>query len=227
MAAKYESMKIIGDRLLRNTIMKGISWESIIDYSIDFMEIVGIPDIYEDKLYECDIEYHRAELPCDYIEEKLVTINNRSATYATDPMHNHYDKIGSATNILTYTINNNFLFASVPHGKLKLNYLAFMVDEEGYPKLPADRNFLLALEWYIKQQYFTMLWENGQLEDKRLENAKQEYAWAVGRLQTSSHMLSLGKAEALFNSFRTLIPRDNEFTKRFGNTGAKEYLKSI
>lgn len=38
--------------------------------------------------------------------------------------------------------------------------------------------------------------------------------------------LSLAKAESFFNSFRTLIPRDNEFSKRFMNTGNKEFIKA-
>jgi hypothetical protein len=42
--------------------------------------------------------------------------------------------------------------------------------------LPADRIFINALEWYIKYRYFTLLWEDGKIEDKRLENAKQEYS---------------------------------------------------
>ena len=227
MAARYESLKTIGDRLLRNNVMKGIAWEAIIDYTIDFMDIVGVPDIYEDKLWESNIEYHRAELPCDYAEEKFITINGRSATHATDPLHQHYNVVGSNSSTFTYTINNNFLFSSVSHGKLSMNYKAIMTDAEGYPMVPAKREFAVALEWYIKKQYFTQLWEDGKLEDKRLENAKQEYAWAVGRLESSAHLMTLGKAEAFFNSFRTLVPRDNEFAKRFGNTGAKEFLKPL
>ena len=37
MAIKYESLKLIGDRLLRSNIMKGISWDAIIDYVVDFL----------------------------------------------------------------------------------------------------------------------------------------------------------------------------------------------
>lgn len=226
MAVRYESLKMIGDRLLRNNVMKGISWDYIIDSTIDFMDIVGVPDIYEDKLFEESFSSYRVSLPCDFAEEIFVIINNSAATSATDPMHQHYNKIGQNSNLYTYRINNGFLFSSVEKGKIVMNYKAIMTDEEGYPLMPADRIFITALEWYIKLQYFTMLWEDAKIEDKRLENAKQEYAWAVGRLESESQRLSLAKAESLFNSFRNLVPRDNEFAKRFGNTGAKEFLKS-
>ena len=225
MAVRYESLKLIGDRLHRNNVMKGISWDSIIDYTIDFMDIVGVPDIYEDKLFLGKIEKYRIELPCDFVEELFVVINGASVTYAVDPMHKHSLTIGNHSGHITYSIDNGYLFSSIEKGSLRMNYRAIMTDEEGYPMMPADRVFIVALEWYIKMQYFTMLWEDAKIEDKRLENTKQEYAWAVARLESSAVHLSLGKAEALFNSFRTLIPRDNEFAKRFSDTGAKEYLR--
>ena len=165
------------------------------------------------------------ELPCDFVEEIFVVINNAAVTHSTDPMHNHYYKMGNNSDIITYSINDRFLFSSIKDGNVSMNYRAVMTDDEGYPMVSSDRNFIIALEWYIKVQYFTVLWEDAKIEDKRLENAKQEYAWAVGRMENSSHRLSLGKAEALFNSLRTLVPRDNEFSKRFGNTGSKEYLR--
>ena len=71
MATHYESLKLLGDRLLRNNVMKGISWDFIIDSTIDFMDIVGVPEIYEDKLYEGTIEEYRVELPCGFIEEEF------------------------------------------------------------------------------------------------------------------------------------------------------------
>lgn len=89
----------------------------------------------------------------------------------------------------------------------------------------SDRTFILALEWYIKSTYFALLWENGKLEDKRLQRAEQEYAWAMARLDSQASNMALGKIEAVFNSLRTLIPRENEFNKRFSDTGAKEYIK--
>lgn len=229
MANEYVSLKNIGDRLLRTNVMKGLSWDFIIDSTIDFMDIVGIPASYINKLYTYKIEDYRVPLPCDFVEETMVLFSNKNsskpATYATDTFHEHYDELGAGNNTYTYSINNSYIFTSIKDGELLMNYKAIQTDSEGYPMLPSNRVFQSALEWYIKVGYFTILWEDGKLEDKRLENAKQEYAWAVGRLETDSARLSLGKAEAFFNSFRTLVPRDNEFTKRFANTGAKEYIK--
>lgn len=215
MATHYESLKLLGDRLLRNNVMKGISWDFIIDSTIDFMDIVGVPEIYEDKLYEGTIEEYRVELPCGFIEENFVKIDGVPAMAASDPMHTHYNKVGSNTVHTTYSVNNSYLFASKEKGKIQIAYKAIMQDSEGYPMMPSNRIFISALEWFIKAAYFTMLWEDGKIEDKRLHNAQQEYAWAVGRLESDSNRLSLGRAELLLHSLRTLVPRENEFSQSF------------
>ncbi len=227
MAAQYESIKIILDRLLRNNVLNGISFESVIDYTIDFMEIVGVPSIYTEKLYEADIVNYRASLPCDFVEEIQLLFNDRTSRASTDTFHEQYAKVNiSKTLDNTYSINRNYIFSSIEKGKLQMTYRAILTDDEGYPMLPSNRTFLNALEWFIKYKYYTILWEEGRLEDKRYENTKQEYAWAVGQCETDMKMMSLAKAESFFNSFRTLIPRDNEFAKRFMNTGNKEFIKA-
>lgn len=228
MAAQYESIKIILDRLLRNNVLNGISFESVIDYTIDFMEIVGVPSIYTEKLYEADIVNYRASLPCDFVEEIQLLFDSRTSRASTDTFHEQYGKtnLQHRTSDNTYSINRNYIFTSIEKGKLQMVYKAILTDEEGYPMLPANRTFLNALEWFIKYKYYTILWEEGRLEDKRYENTKQEYAWAVGQCETDMKRLSLAKAESFFNSFRTLIPRDNEFSKRFMNTGNKEFIKA-
>jgi hypothetical protein len=71
-----------------------------------------------------------------------------------------------------------------------------------------------------------LLWEEGKLEDKRLQNAQQEYSWAVGRMSNSFRMTSLGEAESFFNTMNQLITRTNEFNKRFVNSGTKEYMRT-
>ena len=236
MAESYVSLKIIGDRLLRNNVMSGISWESIVDYFIDFIGLVGLPMVYDDKLYEGKLVNYRLQLPCDFIEEKQVLIastkhfNNKNnfvpARYATDTFHGFYDdtKLAPATEF-TYSINNNYLFSSVSEGLVKMEYKSIMTDEEGYPMIPDNRTFINAFEWFVKYKYYNILWDEGKLEDKRFYHAQQEYYFAVAQAETDARRLSLGKAESLFNNLSTLRIRNNEFARRFANMGRKEFIK--
>ena len=58
-----------------------------------------------------------------------------------------------------------------------------------------------------------------------MDSTKQEYAWAAGDAQSEFSRLSLDEAETLFNSFKTLLPRNNEHWKGFFTNGSKEIWK--
>ena len=235
MAVQYKSIKIILDRLLRNSVLSELSFESVVDYTVDFFSLNGIPEMFVDRLYEAEIVDYRADLPCDFIEEKQILMNkwnNKSchflpARYATDTFHDNLNclKAKDISVDYTYSINNNYIFTNIDKGWLKMSYQAILCDDDGYPLLPSDANFLLALEAYVKLQYYTKLWDEGQLEDKKLQHAHNEYCWAIGRMSNKMKMLSLGKAESFFNTMNQLLPRTNEFNKRFQNAGLKEYIR--
>ena len=139
------SLKVILDRLLRNSLLRDLQYEAVIDYTVDFFRVVGVPSIYEDKAYEAKIENYRAALPCDFIEEIQVLLSESpratantfyTARYATDTMHKHYNclKINHNTDF-TFSINNSYMFTSIEKGCVQMNYKAIPVDEEGYPMI--------------------------------------------------------------------------------------------
>lgn len=226
------SITVILDRLLRNSVMEGISLETVIDYTIDFIGISGVPQNFEQKLFKGVINEFRCELPCDYVDIIQVLFRNRHsrrfipARYATDTFHQHYNCADvHPSHDFTYTVNRDYLFANIEHGELEMSYLAVPVDDDGFPLISADNDFLMALEWYIKYTHFTKLWEEGKLEDKRLENAKQEYAWAIARYSSHVKVPDMGQTESILNMFRTMVGTQNEFRKRFRDTGVKEIFR--
>jgi hypothetical protein len=64
----------------------------------------------------------------------------------------------------------------------------------------------------------------GKLSQASLQNAQQEYAFAVGDCETEFNRLDLDKAESFYNSWRTMLVRDTEHRSGFVSTGEKEYL---
>lgn len=105
-----------------------------------------------------------------------------------------------------------------------MSYKAIPVDEDGYPMIPDNPVFQRALRMFIEKEHARILYLNDKLDGNKFSKIEQDYWWAVGQWETDSRKLNLSKAEALFNSFRTLIVRDTEFNNRFRNDGAKERL---
>ena len=157
---RYISLRNILDRILRNPILKGLDFEKAVDDCVDFLEILGIPVTFEDKLFEGTVHDYRIELPCDIGYIKQVLIDNTPVREATDTFHNHYhclcidrEPYMFKSRDLTMTIQDGYLFSSKKCCNVKIAYKGIKTDEEGYPMIPDHRSFINALEKFIEQKH--------------------------------------------------------------------------
>lgn len=227
MANNYTSLYVIADKLLRHPLMAGISFEAIIDYTIDFMRIVQCGGFFEEKCIKLTVEQYKAELPNDFYEENQIRLvfNDGKGRYfksASDVFHMSEYSIHTD---LTYKIQGNYIFTSIKEGEIELSYKAILIDESGYPKIPDNSKFTRALQAYIKKEWFTILFDMGKLQSAILQNTQQEYAWAVGACESEYQKMTLDKAENFYNSWRTLIPRTNEHSRGFTTNNTRQNLK--
>lgn len=228
MAEIYTNVRLILDKLLRHPLMQDLTLETAVDYTVDFMRIVGMPNMFIEKTSIVEVSNYKALLPCDYYQMIQVRkVDGPAFRYSTDSFHMSESKERKDREIvdLTYKIQGSVIFTSIEKGEIELSYEAIATDDEGYPLLPDNSSFTRALELYIKKQWFTMLFDIGKISPAVLQNIQQEYAWAVGDCQSEFIRLSLDKAESFFNSWRTLIIRDSEHRNGFRNNGTKERLK--
>ena len=220
MAEQYINIKVVLDRILRHPLMQDLSLETAVDYTIDFMRIVGMPRMFTEKVVRITIDKYRALLPCDYYQTIQVRIpGGHALVYSTDSFH-----MSNKGNSSTYKIQGNIIYTSIESGELELAYLAISTDADGYPLLPDNSSFTRALELYIKKQWFTILFDLGKITSAVLQNTQQEYAWAVGDCQSEFNRMSIDQMEAFSNSWRTMILRDHQHSSGFIGDGSKQTL---
>lgn len=220
MAEQYLSIKKILDSCLRHPLMQDLSLETAVDYTIDFMRIVGTPRMFTEKVVRITIDKYRALLPCDYYQTIQVRIpGGHALVYSTDSFH-----MNNKGNSSTYKIQGNIIYTSIESGELELAYLAISTDADGYPLLPDNSSFTRALELYIKKQWFTILFDLGKITSAVLQNTQQEYAWAVGDCQSEFNRMSIDQMEAFSNSWRTMILRDHQHSSGFIGDGSRQTL---
>ena len=220
MAEQYINIKVVLDRILRHPLMQDLSLETAVDYTIDFMRIVGMPRMFTEKVVRIPIDKYRALLPCDYYQTIQVRIpGGHALVYSTDSFH-----MNNKGNSSTYKIQGNIIYTSIESGELELAYLAISTDADGYPLLPDNSSFTRALELYIKKQWFTILFDVGKISSAVLQNTQQEYAWAVGDCQSEFNRMSIDQMEAFSNSWRTMILRDHQHSSGFIGDGSRQTL---
>lgn len=104
---------------------KEIPWQDIIEWSCESLQQIDAYTQYEEKIgVEIEIENHMATLPMNF--------------YA--PM----DNAG-----LVYKIQGDAILTEKKNGKIKFNYLAFILDDEGFLMIPDNISYREAILWKI------------------------------------------------------------------------------
>lgn len=224
----YINLKEIASRLTRHPLMIDLTFEAIIQYTIDFIGTLGLPPIYLDKVVTVDIDNYRASLPCDLVAIRQVkdsksNISLRATTDTFHLLHEENDSIKRQEG--TFKTQGNIIYTSFKKGSIDIAYRAIPVDTEGLPLIPDNSIFLKTLELYIKKEWFTILFDMNKISPAVLQNIQQEYAWKVGQLNTEFTLPSISEMEAISNMMSQLIPRTNEFRKGFKSLGNREYWK--
>lgn len=219
------------DRLTRHPMMRDIPFETAVEHTVDFLELMGTPGLYEEKTAIVEVENWRGTLPCDFKDmiqvrvapEQLVGKKVFAAPayrYSGDSFHMSNSKVPDSG--LTYKIQGMVIFTSTRNTDVEIAYHAFATDDEGYPVLPDNASFLRGLENYIKMKWMEIKFDMGEVSQAVMERADREYCWAAGDAYSEFSRLDIDKAETLFNSFATLLPRNNEHWKGFFTNGSKE-----
>ena len=220
----YVKLQEILSRTLRHPLLRDLDLETAIQYTLDFVAVMGLPNIYTDKIETVEINNYRGKLPCD-----LIAINQVKYTKNGICLRAMTDNFATSDNSdrgeLTFKTQGSVIFTSFKEGSIEISYKAIPVDEDGLPLLPDNPIFLKALELYIKKEWFTVLFDMGKITPAVLQNTQQEYAFKAGQCNNEFMIPSVSEMEAFTRMYNTLVPRVNEFSKSFKHMGDREYIK--
>lgn len=221
---RYISIRQVLDDLLADDMMKGLSLERAVNYSQEFMQIVGIPKEFDEKVELVKIENYRGVLPCDLYEiiqvkdPKGFAYISAEGNFGNRNFPCHY-------NAFTYRQKGDVIFTSTKDIDVLVSYLAIKTDDYGFPLIPDSPAYVRALELYIYKRYFTILFNNGKISRDVLANTQQEYAFYVGQASTDLVRPSLDQMESIKNMWTTLIPKMYKHADGFKTVNTPEILK--
>ena len=52
---KWTNLRVVADKILRDPIFIGLNFETVIDYFIDFITVVGVPELFDEKFTNAEI----------------------------------------------------------------------------------------------------------------------------------------------------------------------------
>ena len=248
---QYTSIKRVLDNLMDHPLLRDLTLEQAVRYTIRFISIHGYSKLYQDKIEKIDIDDFKGLLPCDLIsivqvkdmdthvclramtdnfphgmephkhpapmKDLLHNVKKHKSWYIP-PAHRYLEEPAFKT-------QGRIIYTTFPHGQIEVAYKAIPVDEDGFPLLIDNENYLAALEAYIKKNIFTIKFDTGKIQAGVLQNAQQEYAWLAKQLEVEFVTPSPSEMEAISRSLTHLIPRVREFDNGFKHLGDREYLR--
>lgn len=125
----------------------------------------------------------------------------------------------------SFKTQGRVIFTSFPEGCVEIAYRSIPVDEDGFPLLIDNENYLAALEAFIKLQVFTIKFDTGKINANVLQNAQQDYGFRAAELGSEFSTPSYSEAEALSRFNNTLIVNMRHFDNGFRDLGNREYLR--
>lgn len=301
---QYTSIKRVLDNLMEHPLLRDLTLEQVVRYTIRFIGLHGYPVLYSDKDIDVAIHDFRGLLPCDLVsiiqvkdketgiclrgmtdnfylrrggirregvngvdayssasyrlnghnrhdgpdggsgdsgdsEDRLIGHNRHNRPFADGlsadglgrldrthdvereylpPEHRHFEE-------LAFKTQGRVMYCSFPEGCVEVMYKSIPVDDDGFPLLIDNENYLAALEAFIKLQVFTIKFDTGKINANVLQNAQQDYAFRSAELKAEMQMPSVSEMESLSRFWNTLIVSQRSFDDGFVHAGDREYLR--
>jgi hypothetical protein len=254
---QYTSIKRVLDDLTEHPLLRDLTLEQVVRYTIRFIGLHGHPKFYQDKIDTVEIEDFKGLLPCDLVSINQVKdlktkmcLRAMTDTFASGmrdkPKHpkplypdlqnnvrdmhppHHPWYIPPACKYKeepAFKTQGRIIYTSFPHGVVEISYKSIPVDENGYPMLIDNENYLACLEAYIKKLVFTMKFDTGKINAQVLMNAQAEYSNLCAQLRTEFSSPSMSEMESITRMLNTMIPKVREFDSGFKHMSDREYLR--
>lgn len=232
----YVSIKEIISRVLRHPLLKDFNLEQAVQYVSDFIDIFGLPDMFEDKEAVVEIKDFRGELPCDctaitQVKDVRTGICFRAMQDTFKPNSREYHKGERFCEFYkieepAFKTQGRIIFTSIKHCKINISYKAIPVDKDGYPLLIDNGIYLKTLELYIKRELFLVLFETGKVSSAVIQNVQQDYAWRAGQLRGELTNPSMSEMESICRMWTAMIPRMTSFDNGFRDNANREYRRT-
>lgn len=217
---QYINIRRIMDELNKHPLLSDITLEQVVSYLVTFINIFGIPKLYQDKETLVKIEQYRGLLPCD-----LISINQVMDCKTKLCLRSSTNTFTNCDSKYTFRVQGRAIITSLQEGEILVSYKSIPIDEDGFPLLIDNSVFIETLKEYIKKEYFSILFDLGKLNQAVLQHTEQRYAWLAGQLRSEFTIPSISEMESIKNMWTRPIQNNNEFYTGFKNLGNQEPLK--
>ncbi len=214
----------LASRLTRHPLMQDMDMDTVIQYTVDFIRLIGHPNLYHSDVLEIGYTDYMCLLPEDCME--IITIVDKERNVPYVPSTSLSNSPASAETTYVYKNQGRRLVLSKKEGTIKIAYRRIYTDESsGDLMLPDVTPFIQGLEAYIKLKYFEVLYEIGKLRGDILQNAQQQYAFKVGQATNAFMIPDVQEMENITRMWNSMLTDNKAYHKHFDQLSRNMDLK--
>jgi len=233
MTGKTVSIGNILWKVLKQPIVQDLKYEDAAEYAIEYLRLIGAALSFEDKVQRVKLNNYKGLLPVNLINIKGITYSDHecdggiamryaSNIYHTDIQNNRDCDVFQE---YTYITQNNVITTSIKDGWINISYSALATDEFGYPLIPDNESFKVALEYYIIHRTLEGLWSMGKITDKVFQYYEQKRHYYSAQATNSMQIKNMDQMETMFNALNRMIIDVNPHETFYKNFGNREVIK--
>ena len=200
------------------------------DYGKTTNEVSSINTIHPESslitlamtLYTLDYEAAREKINTEPITRSNLSglLNQMTASSNAGATDGYTD----TTNDMTYVITSNYIKTNCSTGYIMMAYQAIPTDNEGYPLIPDDADFMEAIYWYITMKLLYPQWKQGSVRDAVYYDARRSWSYNCKKAFGNAMMPNIDQLESIKNSWLRLVPEINEHATGFSTLGERQNI---
>lgn len=232
---KYVSSNRVFDKAFRDHpfLIDNLELSDSLEWMGDIIGLMGTNSMLDKKICTIEIEDYKGKLPIDLVTIDAVRYDEGSSYVA---MRYEGDAFGASMHCstktenfncssdVTYKLNNDFIFTSFEEGDIQIAYLAFPIDEQGFPLIPDDAAVIEAVTWYLAYKIAYRKFITNEMTERQFNYIEKQKDWYVGKAISRGKMLSKDQMETWKNMTLRLMPVVNAHASSFKNIGQQEGL---
>lgn len=218
-------------KVLKQPIVQDLKYEDAAEYAIEYLRLIGASLAFEDKVERIKLNNYKALLPANLINIKGIQYTDSECDsgiamrYASDIYHTTINGCEPGCQEYTYISQNNVVTTSMKDGWINISYSALATDEFGYPLIPDNESFKVALEYYIIHRTLEGLWSMGKVTDKVFQYYEQKRHYYSAQATNSMTIKNMDQMETMMNAVNRMIIDTHPQETFYKNFGVKEVIK--
>ena len=218
-------------KVLKQPIVQDLKYEDAAEYAIEYLRLIGASLAFEDRVERIKLSNYKGLLPANLINIKGISYSDCECDggiamrYASNIYHTDIGNNCEVGQEYTYITQNNVVTTSMKDGWVNISFSALATDEFGYPLIPDNESFKVALEYYIIHRTLEGLWSMGKITDKVFQYYEQKRHYYSAQATNSMTIKNMDQMETMFNAINRLIIDVNPQETFYKNFGIKEVIK--